>query len=54
MEFSAGRSTWRVWPWHGGGSEYLEGTVDDLQWSCMIDRRPYLTKEFSPFLELFL
>jgi hypothetical protein len=25
---SAGRSTWRVLPWHGGGSEYLEGTAD--------------------------
>jgi hypothetical protein len=33
----AGRSTWRVRPWHGCGSEYLEGTADDLRWSCLID-----------------
>jgi hypothetical protein len=35
-------------------SEYLEGTADDLRWSCMIDHRPYLAKEFPPFLEHFL
>jgi hypothetical protein len=35
-------------------SEYLEGTADNLRWSCLIDHRRYLTKEFPPFLELFL
>jgi hypothetical protein len=50
----AGRSTWRVRPWHGCGSKYLEGTVDDLRWSCLIGHRSYCTKEFPPFLELFL
>jgi hypothetical protein len=54
MEFCAGRSTWRVRPWHGCGLEYLEGTADDLRWSCPIAHRYYLTKEFPPFLELFL
>jgi hypothetical protein len=53
MEFCAGWSTWRVQPWHGCGSEYLKGTADDLRWSCLIDHRPCLTKEFPPFLELF-
>jgi hypothetical protein len=52
-EFGAGRSTWRARPWHGCGSEYLEGTADELRWSCLIDRRSCLTKEFPPFLELF-
>jgi hypothetical protein len=34
----AGRSTWRVRPWHGCGSEYLEDTAEELgKWSCMID-----------------
>jgi hypothetical protein len=28
----AGRSTWRVWPWHGCGSEYLEGTAEELRY----------------------
>jgi hypothetical protein len=51
---SVNRSTWRVLPWHECESEYLEGTADDLRWSCLIDHRPYLTKEFPPFLELFL
>jgi hypothetical protein len=46
MEFCAGRSTWRVLPGHGYGSEYLEGTTDNLRWSCSIDHRSYLSKEF--------
>jgi hypothetical protein len=50
----AERSTWRVLPWHGCGSEYLEGTADDLRWSCLIDHRSYLSKEFPPFLEILL
>jgi hypothetical protein len=36
------------------GSEYLEGTADDLGWSCSIDHRSYLSKEFPPFLEILL
>jgi hypothetical protein len=43
------RSTWRVLPWHGGGSEYLEGTADARRWSCSIDHRSFLKKEFPPF-----
>jgi hypothetical protein len=50
----AGRSTWRVLPWHGSGSEYLEGTADDLGWSCTIDHQSYLSKEFPPLLEILL
>jgi hypothetical protein len=50
----AGRSTWRVLSWHGCGSEYLEGTADDLGWSCLIDHQSYLSKEFPPFLEILL
>jgi hypothetical protein len=33
----------------GSGSEYSEGTADDLRWSCLIDHRSYLSTEFSPF-----
>jgi hypothetical protein len=54
MEFCAGQSTWRVRPWHRIGSEYLEGTADDLRWSCSIDNQSYLSKEFPPFLEILL
>jgi hypothetical protein len=32
------RSTRRVLPWHGGDSEYLEGTAEGGKWSCVIDR----------------
>jgi hypothetical protein len=38
----------------GSGSEYSEGTADDLRGSCLIDHRSYLSKEFPPFLELLL
>jgi hypothetical protein len=31
MEKGAGQSTWRVLPWHDGGSEYLEGTAEELE-----------------------
>jgi hypothetical protein len=30
MEKGAGQSTWRVLSWHGYGSEYLEGTAEDI------------------------
>jgi hypothetical protein len=50
----AGRSTWRVLPWHGGGSGYLEGTADALGWSCSIDHRSFSLKEFPPSLEILL
>jgi hypothetical protein len=36
----------------GSGSEYSEGTADDLRWSCLIDHRSYLSTEFPPFLEI--
>jgi hypothetical protein len=42
----AGRSTLRVLSWYDGGSEYLEGTADDLGWSCLIGHRFYLANEF--------
>jgi hypothetical protein len=31
MEKSAGRSTRRVLPWHEKGSEYLEGTAEEME-----------------------
>jgi hypothetical protein len=31
IEKGDGRSTRRVLPWHDGGSEYLEGTAEDLE-----------------------
>jgi hypothetical protein len=31
MEESAGWSTQRVLPWHGKGSEYLEGTAEKME-----------------------
>jgi hypothetical protein len=37
MEESVGRSTRRVLPWHEKGSEYLEGTAEEMEWSCLID-----------------
>jgi hypothetical protein len=36
----------------GSGSEYLEGTADDLRWSCLIDHQSYLSMEFPPSLEI--
>jgi hypothetical protein len=30
MEKGAGRSTRRVLPWHGKGSEYLKGTAEEM------------------------
>jgi hypothetical protein len=30
MEKGARWSTWRVLPWHDGGSEYLKGTAEDM------------------------
>jgi hypothetical protein len=33
----------------GSGSEYSEGTTDDLRWSCLIGHRSYLSTEFPPF-----
>jgi hypothetical protein len=36
----------------GSGSEYSEGTADNLRWSCLIDHRSYLSTEFPPFLEI--
>jgi hypothetical protein len=30
MEESVGRSTRRVLPWHGKGSEYLQGTAEEI------------------------
>jgi hypothetical protein len=30
----------------GNGSEYSEGTIDDLRWSCLIGHRFYLSTEF--------
>jgi hypothetical protein len=38
----------------GIGSEYSEGTANDLRWSCLIDHRSYLSTEFPPFLEVLL
>jgi hypothetical protein len=37
MEKGARWSTRRVLPWHGYGSEYLQGTAEELRWSCVID-----------------
>jgi hypothetical protein len=37
MEKGVGRSTRRVLPWHGYGSEYLQGTAEEMGWSCVID-----------------
>jgi hypothetical protein len=31
MEKGAGRSTRRVLPWHGYGSEYLQGTTEGME-----------------------
>jgi hypothetical protein len=31
MEEGAGRSTRRVLPWHGKGSEYLEGIAKEME-----------------------
>jgi hypothetical protein len=31
MEKGAGRSTRRVLPWHGYGSEYLQGTTEEME-----------------------
>jgi hypothetical protein len=31
MEKGVGRSTWRVLPWHGSGSEYLQGTTEGME-----------------------
>jgi hypothetical protein len=31
MEKGAGRSTQRVLPWHGYGSEYLQGTAEEME-----------------------
>jgi hypothetical protein len=31
MEKGAGRSTRRVLPWHGYGSEYLQGTAEGME-----------------------
>jgi hypothetical protein len=31
MEECAGQSTQRVLPWHGYGSEYLQGTAEELE-----------------------
>jgi hypothetical protein len=31
MEKAAGRSTWRVLPWHAKGLEYLQGTAEELE-----------------------
>jgi hypothetical protein len=36
----------------GSGSEYSEGTADDLRWSCLIGHLSYLSTEFPPFLEI--
>jgi hypothetical protein len=38
MEKGAGRSTRRVLPWHGYGSEYLQVLPKEWKRSCMIDR----------------
>jgi hypothetical protein len=37
MDKGAERSTRRVLPWHGYGSEYLQGTAEEMRWSCEID-----------------
>jgi hypothetical protein len=31
MEECAGRSTWRVLPWHIYGLEYLQGTAEEME-----------------------
>jgi hypothetical protein len=31
MEKGVGRSTRRVLPWHGYGSEYLQGTAEEME-----------------------
>jgi hypothetical protein len=31
LEKGAGRSTWRVLPWHGYGSEYSQGTAEGME-----------------------
>jgi hypothetical protein len=54
-EKGAGRSTQRVLPWHVDGSEYLEGTAEEREWSCLIDHRcSWKINEFPPSLELLL
>jgi hypothetical protein len=66
MEKGAGRSTWRVLPWHEKGSEYLQGTAKELEmvmcdWPGLMngDGHVWLTwfmkrKGVSPFLEILL
>jgi hypothetical protein len=31
MEKGVRRSTWRVLPWHGSGSKYLQGTAKGME-----------------------
>jgi hypothetical protein len=38
MEKGARRSTRRVLPRHGFGSEYSQGTAKRMGWSCVIDQ----------------
>jgi hypothetical protein len=69
MEKGAGRSTRRVLPWHGYGSEYLQGTAKGMEmvmcdWPGFIKEggHVWLTtgslswkpNEFPPFLEILL
>jgi hypothetical protein len=67
MEKGAGRSTRRVLPWHGYGSEYLQGTAEGMErvmcdWAGFIKEgvHVWLTilslswriNEIPPFLEI--
>jgi hypothetical protein len=49
-----GRSTWRVLPWHGGGSEYLEGTADVGGGHVRLTTDLFSLVKFPPFLEVLL
>jgi hypothetical protein len=55
MEFCAGRSTRRVLPWHGYGSEYSKGTTevkeDGHVWLTMVALGKH--KGVSPFPRAF-
>jgi hypothetical protein len=52
MEKCARRSTRRVLLWQGYGSEYLQGTAEELE-MVMFDWPGLWTKRVSPFLEIF-
>jgi hypothetical protein len=68
MEKGAGRSTRRVQPWHGYGSEYLQSTAEGMErimcdWPSFIKEGGHVRlttgslswriNEIPPFLETF-